>query len=115
MSTLIEQTGDVPAYGYGRWREPLRTRRDRDAETIRKVLRKAGRPEFGHPGDGFFVDGGYAGGPFLVACASRARRRTLSPAAEMTAYITALTAAGMRVEPRTDPDSSPMALHVYVT
>jgi hypothetical protein len=113
LSTLTEQVGDVPPFGYGRWREPLRTRRDRDAERIRQVLRNAGRPEFRHPGDGFFVDGGHAGEPFLVACASRARRRTLSPAAEIAAYTTALTAAGMRVEPQTGPDPNPLLLHVY--
>ncbi|MEU6753065.1 hypothetical protein ABZ914_43180 [Spirillospora sp. NPDC046719] len=112
MSTLAEQVGDVPAFGYGRWQEPLRTRRDRDAETIRTVLRKAGRPEFCHPGDGFFVDGGRDGEPFLVACASRARRRTLSPFAELAAYTTALTAAGMLVEPQTGPDASPLVLQV---
>ncbi|MEU9019808.1 hypothetical protein [Actinomadura sp. NPDC048394] len=113
MSALTEQVEDLPAFGYGRWRQPLRTRRDRDAETIREVLRNAGRPEFGHPGDGFFVDGGRDGEPFLVACASRARRRTLSPAAEIAAYTTALTTAGMRVEPPTGPDLSPLLLHVY--
>ena len=64
------------------------------------------------PRDGFFVDGGRDGEPFLVACASRARRRALSPFAELAAYTTALTAAGMHVEPQTGPDASPLVLQV---
>ncbi|QKG18495.1 hypothetical protein [Actinomadura verrucosospora] len=107
-----EQSGDAPAFGYGRWRQPLRTPRDRDAEMIRAVLRRAGRPEFRRPGDGFYVDGGNDGKPFLVACASRARRRALSPAAEIAAYTTALRAAGMHVEPQSGPDASPLVLQV---
>ncbi|MDL4814295.1 hypothetical protein [Actinomadura opuntiae] len=111
MSIPTDQAGDVPASGRGRRRKPV-TRRDHEAEAIRAVLRKAGCPEFQHPGDGFFVDGGFDGGPFLVACASRARRRKLSPAAEAASYVTALTAAGMRVERPTGPDASPLVLHV---
>ncbi|MEV5824268.1 hypothetical protein AB0L25_01685 [Spirillospora sp. NPDC052242] len=94
------RVSDEPAFGYGRHRRPLRTRRDRDAETVRDVLRRAGHREYGRPRDGFCViDGGDGGLPFIVACASRTRRRTLSPTAELAAYRRTLTAAGLRVEP----------------
>lgn len=103
---------ESPAFGYGRWQQPLHTQRDRDAETIRKALRKAGCPEFRHPGDGFYVDGGHDDGPFLVGCASRTRHRRLSPAAQLAAYTMVLTAAGMLVEPQTGPEASASVLHV---
>jgi hypothetical protein len=103
-------TTELLASSDGR-RRPM-TDRDRDAEAIRAVLRRNGHPEFGRPGDGFYVDGGYNGGPFLVSCATRSRHRRLSPTAEVAGYTTALEAAGMHVEPQTGPDASPIILHV---
>lgn len=35
-----------PRFGYGRFGRPLWTARDRDAEAIREILRRAGRREF---------------------------------------------------------------------
>ncbi|MEU7838898.1 MULTISPECIES: hypothetical protein [unclassified Nonomuraea] len=69
---------DKPEFGYGASGRPLWTARDRDAEVIRTVLRKAERREFSERHDGF-VEGGDDGAPFLVACAVEAEvpRRSL--------------------------------------
>ncbi|MFB4299613.1 hypothetical protein [Actinomadura sp. NTSP31] len=107
-----ETVAEPPAPVRGHRRRTPPTSRDRDAEMIRAVLRKSGHPEFSRPGDGFYVDGGYDGTPFLVSCACRTRPRRLSPAAEVASYITTLTAAGMHVEPQTGPDASPLVLQV---
>ncbi|WP_043478162.1 hypothetical protein [Kitasatospora sp. MBT66] len=94
-----EADDDNPAYGYGPGRRPLWTERDRDAEEIRKVLRKGGRKEFGSRDGGFAVEGTSAGDgePFLVACTGGRDQ-----AAELATYTELLTAAGWRVE--ADPD-----------
>ncbi|MEU5869161.1 hypothetical protein OIE67_20085 [Nonomuraea fuscirosea] len=60
---------DKPEFGYGAGGRPLWTARDRDAEVIRTVLRKAGRREFSERHGGFVVEGGGDGRPFHVACA----------------------------------------------
>ena len=103
MSVLTEQVGDIPVFEYGRWR----TRRDRDAKTIREVVRNAGRPSS--------VTQATASPPTAVATRTvpgRLRlallRRTLCPAAEIAAY----TAVGMRVETPASPDVSLLLLHV---
>lgn len=46
--------------------------RDRDAEVIRTVLRKAGSREFSEHHGGFVVEGGQNGVPFAIACADDA-------------------------------------------
>jgi hypothetical protein len=103
-----KSTDEEPAYGYGRGKRPLWTVRDRDAETIREVLRKAKRAEFSDAGGGFVVEGGENGEPFLVACADE----DLAAAGEVAAYTEALTAAGFRVEPEPDDDQM---LQVWIT
>lgn len=52
---------DEPRYGYGRDRRPLWSPRDRDAEAVRRALRRAGFRDFTdrHP-DGFAVEGANA-------------------------------------------------------
>jgi len=55
---MDERVGGRPEFGYGRGARPLFTVRDRDAEEIRKILRKAGRREFGGADGGFAVEGG---------------------------------------------------------
>jgi hypothetical protein len=87
---------------YGRGGRPLWTERDRDAENIRKVLRRDGRREwgkrFGRHRGGFVVEGD--GKPFYVACAADDVLDKLDTAAEVAACTCALTRAGYRVEPR---------------
>ncbi|MEV4752812.1 hypothetical protein AB0K21_41240 [Streptosporangium sp. NPDC049248] len=60
-------SGDEPKFGYGREHRPLWSERDRDAEQVRDVLRRAGLSEFGEDRDGFVVKGGEIGQPFAVA------------------------------------------------
>ena len=63
---------DEPRFGYGKGRRPLWSPRDRDAEVIRRVLRRAGFRDVDerHP-DGFAVEGANASEngpePFAVA------------------------------------------------
>jgi hypothetical protein len=97
---VLAMGDDEPEFGHGKGRRPLWTTRDRDAEGIRQVLRKAGRREFSDRHRGFAVEGGDGGDPFLVACADDAG----AAAAELPRYEAALRAAGYRVEP--DPDDS---------
>lgn len=52
---------DNPEFGYGASGRPLWTVRDRDAEVIRTVLRKAGRREFSNGQGGFVVEASRAG------------------------------------------------------
>ncbi len=97
---MLAMSDDEPEFGYGRGGRPLWTVRDRDAEGVREVLRKAGRREFGDDHGGFAVEGGHGGDPFMVACADDAR----VSAAELPRYEAALRAAGYRVEPEPDDD-----------
>ncbi|WP_156056133.1 hypothetical protein [Streptosporangium roseum] len=66
---------DDPQFGYGAGGRPLWTVRDRDAEVIRTVLRKAGSREFSERHGGFVVEGGQDGAPFAIACADDAASR----------------------------------------
>ncbi|MGW4412941.1 hypothetical protein ACWEJ6_53880 [Nonomuraea sp. NPDC004702] len=86
---------DKPEFGYGAGGRPLWGVRDRDAEVIRTVLRKAGRREFSEGQSGFVVEGGGDGAPFLIACADDA----VVCAQELPRYEAALLKAGYRVEP----------------
>ncbi|GAA2701208.1 hypothetical protein GCM10010412_098810 [Nonomuraea recticatena] len=69
--------------------------RDRNAEVIRTVLHTAGRREFSERHDGFVVEGGDDGAPFLVACTDEAKRS----APQLTRYQVDLVKAGYRGEP----------------
>lgn len=91
---------DKPEFGYGKGRRPLWTVRDRDAERIRGVLRKAGHREWSLRHGGFTVEGGQAGAPFLIACADD----WAVSAAELSRYATALLAAGYQAVPDPDDD-----------
>ncbi|GGW80683.1 hypothetical protein GCM10010350_76790 [Streptomyces galilaeus] len=66
----------------------------RKADKIRRELQKAGCTEFSDREDGFAVDGGQDGAPFLVACTigewTAAKR-------ELLRYRQALTGAGLHV------------------
>ncbi|MER5325188.1 hypothetical protein [Streptosporangium roseum] len=86
---------DKPEFGFGAAGRPLWTVRDRGAEAIRAVLRKAGRREFGERQDGFVVEGGSDGAPFVIACTGDAE----VAAPELARYEAALLEAGYRVEP----------------
>ncbi|MEU6744391.1 hypothetical protein [Streptosporangium sandarakinum] len=94
---------DRPAFGYGAGGRPLGTARDRDAEVIRAMLRKAGRREFSER-HGRFIEGGGDGRPFQAACSDDAE----APARELTRYQAALPAAGYHAEP--DPDDDQVLL-----
>lgn len=87
---------EKPRYGYGREQRPLWTVRDRDAEEIRKVLRRAKRKEFGTRDGGFVVEGGSDRAPFLVAAALD---NAAAGTEEIKVYAEVLAAAGYRVEP----------------
>ncbi|MGV9386901.1 hypothetical protein ACWDRB_64740 [Nonomuraea sp. NPDC003707] len=95
---------DKPEFGYGAVGRPLWSVRDRDAEVIRTVLRKAGRREFSERHDGFVVEGGDDRAPFLVACTEEAG----GSAPELTRYQVDLVKAGYRVEP--DPGDDQVLL-----
>ena len=85
-----------PQFGFGARLRPLWTARDLAAEQIRAILRDAGCPEFGRMRDGFVVEGGEEGEPFLVACTVSHDARA---ARQMAIYEDALSAAGYRVVP----------------
>jgi hypothetical protein len=85
---------DKPEFGYGVGGRPLWTVRDRAAEVVRTVLRKARRREFGERHGGFVVEGGGEGAPFLIACADDAE----VCAQELARYEADLLKAGCRVE-----------------
>jgi hypothetical protein len=86
-------TTDQPPYGYGKHGRPLWSERDRDAEAIRAVLRRAGCREFTELHGGFAVEGGHqAGEPFYVACAD-----DTAHAGDLARYRPALEAAGYQV------------------
>ncbi|MGN9845829.1 hypothetical protein ACTMTI_47680 [Nonomuraea sp. H19] len=80
---------------YGASGRPLWTARDRDAEVIRTVLRKAGRREFSERHGRFVVEGAGDGRPFQVACADDAE----ASAQELARYSGDLRKPGYRVEP----------------
>lgn len=83
-----------PRLAYGPKPRSLPGAWGRTADKIRRVLRKAGCTEFNDGEDGFAVDGGQDGAPFLVACTigewTAAKR-------ELLRYRQALTGAGLRV------------------
>ncbi|GAA0826808.1 hypothetical protein ACFQVD_11485 [Streptosporangium amethystogenes subsp. fukuiense] len=91
---------DKPEFGYGAGGRPLWTARDRDAEIIRAVLRKAGHREFSERHGGFVVEGGSGGRSFQVACADDAETSAL----ELARYSDDLRTAGYRVEPDAGDD-----------
>ncbi|MFF0182613.1 hypothetical protein ACFYPF_26340 [Micromonospora sp. NPDC005223] len=89
---------EQPQYGYGRDGRPLGSPRDRDAEALRRALRRAGLRDFDERHlDGFAVEGANASldGPesFSVAyCGTSDVPQT------MARYRTALEQAGYRVD-----------------
>ena len=80
------------------------TARDRNAEVIRTVLRKAGRREFSERHGEFVVEGGGYGRSFHVACADEPE----ASAQELARYTDDLSKAGCRVEPDADDDQVPL-------
>ncbi|NRQ37093.1 hypothetical protein HII36_35435 [Nonomuraea sp. NN258] len=82
---------DKPEFGFGASGRPLWTARDRDAEVVRTVLRKAGRREFSEGHAGFVVEGGGDGKPFHVASAGAAEES----AQELARYSDDLRKAGV--------------------
>jgi hypothetical protein len=96
----LQTTGAVVRQRQGEKR-PLWTARDRNAEKIRIILRDAGHKEYSERHDGFVVEGGDSGEPFLVACTGIDEawigRKTV-------AYIRSLKLAGFEV--KQDPDDS---------
>ncbi|TMR89909.1 hypothetical protein EJK15_58200 [Nonomuraea basaltis] len=99
------------AYGvdHERRQTGVRVRRGRsaaiDAEVIRTTLRKTGRREFSERHDGFVVDGGENGAPFLIAYTDDDAEVS---AQELTRSQVDLGQAGYRVEP--DPDDDQVLL-----
>ena len=91
--------GREPTFGHGEHARPLWTKRDRDAEEIRAVLRRSGYREFTGRHGGFVVEAGRGDG-FLVVCAETARRAVN----EVPRYASALTAAGYQAAPDPDDD-----------
>ncbi|MFI1312431.1 hypothetical protein ACH4TS_20155 [Streptomyces albidoflavus] len=96
---IMEREEEQPQFGYGRGERPLSSARDRDAEVIREVLRGARRPEFSDSEDGFVVESGDEGAPFLVACTID---EWTDAEPELQRYRVALADARLRVEP--DPE-----------
>lgn len=88
-----------PRYGFGKYGRPLWSERDRDAEGIRLVLRRARYREWREDWGGFVVEGGEGGSGFAVACAAEATDlRGGDPVAELDHYREALAAAGYLVQ-----------------
>ncbi|MFC5186737.1 hypothetical protein [Actinomadura harenae] len=106
---------DRPRYGYGRGRRPLWDERNRDAERIRRALRKAGLKEFSDRHGGFVVENGEESGPFSVAAALSPVLDQVDIAVVMADYTRALTAHGWRVGPDTGPDFQEQILEVWIT
>jgi hypothetical protein len=100
--TVQAMSDEKPEFGYGRGGRPLWTVRDRDAEGVWEVLRKAGHREFSDRHGGFAVEDGHDGAPLTVACADD----PVVSAAELPRYEAALRAAGYRVEPAPDDDQA---------
>ena len=88
---------EEPKFGHGRGDRPLWIERDRDAEAIRVVLRRARCDEFGNRHGGFVVEGRHERGvPSL--------RRDWTPGGRPSSWPAtgaALTAAGYEVARRT--------------
>jgi hypothetical protein len=86
-----------PAFGYGKHGRPLWSVRDRDAETIRALLRRAGHREFSERRGGFAVEGANASQdgpePFSVTCTDD----KLLAGGELSRYSALLRGAGYRV------------------
>jgi hypothetical protein len=86
-----------PAFGYGAHGRPLWSARDRDAEAIRALLRRAGHREFSERRGGFAVEGANASQdgpePFSVTCTDD----KLLAAGELGRYSALLRGAGYRV------------------
>jgi hypothetical protein len=93
-----------PKYGYGKGDRPLWSVRDRDAEAIRQVLRKAGHRDFSDlpVRHGFAVEGANASEdgpePFWITCTDE----KLVAADELDRYAAVLRTAGYQVA--VDPD-----------
>ncbi|MDF2706437.1 MAG: hypothetical protein K0R62_2089 [Nonomuraea muscovyensis] len=96
---------DGPQLGCGAGGRPLWTVRDRDAEVIRTVLRKAGSREFSERHGGFVVEGGQDGAPFAIACADDADIAVR----ELARYEEALRKAGYRLQRDPDDDQTLLA------
>ncbi|MBM0233192.1 hypothetical protein JNW91_15765 [Micromonospora sp. STR1_7] len=87
-----------PRYGYGRGGRPLGSSRDRDAEALRRVLRRAGLRDFDERHlDGFAVEGANSSldgpEPFSVAYCG-----TAGVPEAMTRYRAVLQQAGYQVD-----------------
>ncbi|MDL4818678.1 hypothetical protein [Actinomadura opuntiae] len=102
MNRLLRSLdGERPRFGYGRYGRPLWDERCRDAERIRRALRKAKIREFGEDG-GFSVEQpAEDGGPYTVAAALDDDEDL---EAVMADYRRALAAQGWRIGPDTGPD-----------
>ncbi|MFF4779041.1 hypothetical protein ACFY05_40080 [Microtetraspora fusca] len=96
---------DDPQFGYGAGGRPLWTVRDRDAEVIRTVLRKAGSRKFSERHGGFVVEGGQDGAPFAIACADDADIAVR----ELARYKEALRKVGYRLQRDPDDDQTLLA------
>jgi hypothetical protein len=97
-----------PRYGYGRGGRPLGSPRDRDAEALRRVLRRAGLRDFDERHlNGFAVEGANNSvdgpEPFSVAyCGTADRSETVAR------YLAVLERAGYHV------DADPLDEHVLL-
>lgn len=94
---------DEPRYGYGKGKRPLWSRRDRDGEAIRQVLRRGGFHDFDERHlDGFAVEGANSSQdgqePYTVTCCGEAA----TASATLRRYRALLEQAGYRIGP--DPD-----------
>ncbi|WDQ00104.1 hypothetical protein PVK74_30510 [Micromonospora chalcea] len=99
---------EQPQYGYGRGGRPLGSSRDRDAEALRRALRRAGLWDFDERHlDGFAVEGANASldgpEPFSVAYCG-----TADVPQTMARYRTVLEQAGYRV------DADPLGEHMLL-
>ncbi|MEH0826296.1 MULTISPECIES: hypothetical protein [unclassified Micromonospora] len=99
---------EQPRYGYGRGGRPLGSSRDRDAEALRRVLRRAGLRDVDERHlDGFAVEGANASldgpEPFSVAYCG-----TADVPQTMAHYRTVLERAGYQV------DADPLDEHVLL-
>ncbi|WP_435204986.1 hypothetical protein [Micromonospora sp. bgisy143] len=88
---------DEPRYGYGKGERPLWSSRDRDAEAVRRVLRRAGFRDVGERHlDGFAVEGASGDGPkpfYVSYCGYPKKPGTIGRC------VQALRRAGFEVEP----------------
>jgi hypothetical protein len=93
---------DRPAFGFGAGGRPLWSVRDKTAEDLRALLRRAGHREFSDRRGGFVVEGANASldgpEPFSITCTDD----KLLAAGELGRYSALLRGAGYRVV--ADPD-----------